>query len=154
MKSLSSLALIAIAAACGSAADPEAGRQALLDADSAFERTTAERGADGWASWFAEDGAMLVPGREISGRDEIRTAMAGSFADTSFSIMWKPDRAAVARSGELGYTVGRYTIRSGAAAGRATRRGRYVTIWKKDAAGGWKVAVDLGVPDPAPAAEE
>lgn len=63
------------------------------------------------------------------------------------SIRWQPLDAAISSSGDLGYTIGAYEIvRSGENAGVVTT-GKYVTIWKKQADGSWKVIFDSGVPD-------
>lgn len=121
---------------------------ALLDADRAFALATAERGAEGWVSWFAEDGAMLVPGREIRGHEEIRAAMEPAFAEPGYALEWSPERGEIAASGDLGYTVGRYR-RTRLVEGDTTRStGAYVTVWRRQPDGSWRVALDLGVPDP------
>ncbi len=129
--------------ACSPAADgPSAA--ALMEADRAFAAATATRGAAGWASIFAEDGMMIVPGARIVGRDSIRRYMEPALSDTSFSLDWEPTDADISDGGDLGYTIGRYTRRSG----ERTAGGTYLTVWRRDGAGAWRVAVDLGVPDP------
>ena len=125
------------------------GPAALMDADRAFAQTTGERGADGWASYFAEDGTMIVPGQEVSGQAAIRRLMEQSFRDTTFVISWEPQRADVSRSGDLGYTVGRSeTSRSDADGSLVTSTGTYVSIWKKNELGVWQVVLDVGAADP------
>lgn len=132
------------------ARDPAALSEALMDADRAFARVTGERGADGWASFFAADGVMIVPGREVRGPDQIRELMEQSFGDSTFTISWEPRRAEISAFGDLGYTVGRYeTRRSDAGDAPITRRGTYVTIWKSNKEGTWRVVLDVGAPDPA-----
>lgn len=121
-----------------------------MDADRAFARVTRERGAEGWASFFAADGVMIVPGREVRGPDEIREVMEQSFGDTTFTISWEPRRAEISAVGDLGYTVGRYeTRRSDADDEPITQGGTYVTIWRSNSEGTWQVVLDVGAPDPA-----
>ena len=121
-----------------------------MDADRAFARVTRERGAEGWASFFAADGVMIVPGREVRGPDEIRAVMEQSFGDTTFTISWEPRRAEISAVGDLGYTVGRYeTRRSDADDEPIIQRGTYVTIWRSNSEGTWQVVLDVGAPDPA-----
>jgi ketosteroid isomerase-like protein len=45
----------------------------------------------------------------------------------------------------MAVTTGRYTVTIPGAGGDA---GRYITVWRKDAGGAWKVLMDSGVPDP------
>jgi uncharacterized protein (TIGR02246 family) len=120
-----------------------------MDADRAFAQTTRERGAEGWASYFADDGTMIVPGREVRGQAAIRRLMEQSFRDSTFVISWEPQRADLSRSGDLGYTVGRYeTSRSDADGSLVTSTGMYVTIWKKNELGVWRAVLDIGAADP------
>jgi ketosteroid isomerase-like protein len=103
-------------------------------------------------SWFTEDGAQIQPGSgEIRGRDAIRELMAG-LDDPSFSLTWEPRRADIAASGDLGWTTGSYVSRGVGADGTPRQaQGRYVTIWRKQPDGAWKVVMDLGNPTSAPA---
>ena len=58
-------------------------------------------------------------------------------------------------SGDLGYTFGSNEISLNNAVGvRTTTKGKYVTIWRKQADGSWKVVVEIANGDapPAPAA--
>lgn len=56
------------------------------------------------------------------------------------SLAWKPDEVYVAKSGDLGITVGYITI---AAANAPARRVSYLTVWKRNAPSEpWKLAVE------------
>ena len=52
-------------------------------------------------------------------------------------LEWWPVWAGIAASGDLGFTTGPYAV-------NGTRRGHYVTIWKKQADGSWKWVYDGG----------
>ena len=55
----------------------------------------------------------------------------------------------VARSGDLAYDNGSYALTMSDPEGNpVTQKGHYVDVWRKNAAGGWKVAVDAPVSDP------
>jgi len=143
--------LVVLLAGCAPSAETAAGRAALLDADRAFNRATAERRVDGWVEFFAEDGAIIRPAGTITGKAAIREEMTKAFADTSFSLSWEPQSADIGAAGDLGYTVGRSEAGFRDAKGRPVlRTGRYLTVWKKQADGSWKVVQDIGVQDPAP----
>lgn len=133
------------------AAAPTEAAAVLLQADSEFDRSVAEKGVDAWVSTFAEDGIMFRAGEVVRGRAAIRELMAPAFATPGFSLRWKPVRAEIAASSDLGYTYGTYESISVEPDGsRQVRTGMYVTIWKKQADGSWKVVVDLGSSTPPP----
>jgi ketosteroid isomerase-like protein len=49
----------------------------------------------------------------------------------------------VAKSGELGYTSGTYQMTFNDPSGKPiSDTGKYVTVWKKQSDGGWKVLLD------------
>jgi ketosteroid isomerase-like protein len=72
----------------------------------------------------------------------------------NLKITWQADNANVARSGELGYTSGAYQMSFTDAAGKTIPdNGKYVTVWRKQADGNWKVVLDIFNTDlPAPGA--
>lgn len=121
-------------------------RAELMDADRAFNEATANLGASGWASFFAPEGAMISEGvGEIRGRAAIETTMEGALSDSSFRLTWEPIRAEVSEGGDLGYTVGRYhSVRLGNLGQEVRDTGLYVSIWRRQADGTWKVEMDLG----------
>jgi ketosteroid isomerase-like protein len=136
--------------ACSRAPDREAARAAIRAADVAFARATASRGVNGWLEYFADSGMQVVPGRNVVGKAAIRDLMAPSLGDTTRSLTWGPTSAAVSEDGSLGYTVGRWERTARAKDSTLVSRGSYVTIWRKQADGAWKVVLDVGNADPAP----
>lgn len=56
---------------------------------------------------------------------------------------WHPNKVGVALSGELGYTSGTTDLTFKDRSGETlTKKGNYLTVWKKDAVGSWKVLFD------------
>jgi uncharacterized protein (TIGR02246 family) len=128
-------------------------RERLMQADRDFDRATAEAGTEGWVSYFAEDGLMFGnDGRITMGAEAIREAMEPAFANPDFSLRWEPVDADVSSADDLGYTHGKYTLTTTNPEGeQVTLYGKYVTIWKKQPDGAWRVVVDIGTaPRPAP----
>jgi len=151
------VAAAGLVVACGGRPGAAAARAALMAADRAFADATARRGAEGWTSYFEAD-ARQFHARGVSiGTDSIRAVMTRAFADTTERLSWQPVSAVVAASGELGYTIGRWESRALGQDGRwtAAGTGNYVTIWRRQPDGGWKVSVDIGNADAvaAPAAK-
>ncbi len=118
--------------------------EALEAADMAFARDTAARGIDGWVSAFDPTGAMWSRRKKarIEGHDAIRETMTPLFANGT-RIEWQPIASGMSPAGDLGYTIG--TSRFTNAAGEETHAGAYVTIWRRQADGSWKVLFDTGV---------
>jgi ketosteroid isomerase-like protein len=77
--------------------------------------------------------------------------MTPAFADTSWRLSWEPQMAFVSASADLGYTLGTYrSARRDSSGLERSGTGKYVTIWRKQADGGWKVVFDGGNPDTPP----
>jgi ketosteroid isomerase-like protein len=155
MRSVATFILMAIAfGGCAPATEeaaPTATVDELMDADRAFARDTAERGLDGWVAWFSDDAARFAPAGKIArGPEAIREQDAPIFADPAIRLVWEPTGGGVFDDGDHGFTVGRYdVIQSMEGSPPATlSHGSYVSIWRRDAAGGWKVILDTGSADP------
>jgi len=120
----------------------------LMEADVAFNLAVANEGAAGWVSFFSSDGAMISQGAgELRGHAAIQGAMEEAFSDPTYRLTWEPLRAEISRAGDLGYTVGRYTSSRVGSLGQTIRSsGMYVSIWRRQADGSWKVEMDLGTP--------
>jgi ketosteroid isomerase-like protein len=126
-----------------------ADKGALVAADLAVAKATAERGLEGWLSWFAADARIFPPGEPVIEGIE---AIKAYYRKTGFDpkpLSWKPAYADLAASGDLGYTVGYASWPATDDKGqRVTRGSKYLTVWKKQADGSWKVAADMGNASP------
>jgi len=138
--------MTALLAACNPP-NLEQERQALLQADIAFAEDVAQGGAEAWGSYFAEDGRWYTSEGWLIGRDAILEFAEQVFGDESVELSWTPEVAEVAYYGDMGYTIGTYEFVQGDPEGDSVRmNGTYVTIWRKQADGSWKIAVDIGNP--------
>ena len=126
------------------------GADMLRNLEAEFERATAERGLDGFMSYFNDDSADLPSGSNIVfGKDNIRKELEPWGADVS--LTWKPVKAGMAASGDLGYTFGNFVFKAKDKDGKVVSHyGKYATVWKKQPDGSWKVAFDMGNSSPAP----
>lgn len=117
----------------------------LLAADRAFHTATAARGLDGWMSFFADDAQANTHRGILKGRPALREYYAGMFAQKEFSLRWRPTFAEASKDGTLGYTFGEAESSFRNEKGEVQKRpGRYVTIWRRQPDGSWKVATDIG----------
>jgi ketosteroid isomerase-like protein len=149
MRSFNSVArILFLFTACR--ADPEVLRKSLLEADRAFARETQIRRLEGWMGAFADSALPIRPNQPlVRGKELIRERMGPAFADTTFALTWEPALAEISGSGDLGYTVGLYQrSQSGVDGKTVVSTGKYISIWRRQGNGGWKVVLDTGVPDP------
>ncbi len=127
--------------------DADALRQ--LEAD--IMKAAAERGSQGYISFYADDAAELPNGEDmLQGKETIAKTM-GFLDDRNNHLTWTPVHADMAASGDLGYTYGTYEFRSKDKDGKPTvEYGKYASIWKKQKDGSWKVVMDMGNSSPSP----
>lgn len=130
-------------------------RTALMDTDLAWSATIPD--LDKFLSFFADDASFLPPDMPLAqGHEAIRTAATQILSTPGFSINWKATKADVSATADLGYTMGVYQATMNDAAGKPMASvGKYVTVWKKQADGQWKVVADCFNADgpPMPAAQ-
>ncbi len=136
------------------AAAPPSPEQVLLKADRDFAQATAQRRLEGWMEYMAEDAVLFSgTGKPVVGKEAIRESRAPAFANRDFQLQWQPTHAEMFASGDMGYTVGRYELHGRSAKGEpVVRHGSYLTVWKKQPDGSWKVVADGGSADPLPPA--
>jgi ketosteroid isomerase-like protein len=148
-----SVLFIAGIAAIGRSLPPAANRDALLAADRAFDRATAEKKIDGFSSFLADNVSTLRADQPVlRGKEAMQQDWKPLFENKSISLRWQPISAEISKSGDLGYTVGSYTItRTGEEGSAIVGTGKYLTVWRLQKDGSWKVEFDTGVPDTPPA---
>jgi ketosteroid isomerase-like protein len=126
------------------AATPE---DEIMKADRDFNKATQEKRAEGWLSYFALDDAA-VPDPPTAGREAITARYQKMFSNPDFSLSWDPIKAEVFPAGNTGYTTGKYVARFKNKEGKwMESKGRYITVWRKQEDGSWKVVTDTGGPD-------
>jgi ketosteroid isomerase-like protein len=114
----------------------------LRAADRAFCAETRARGVDGWLAWFADDAIVFPPNGALAvGRDEVDAHYRGQPGFPAPGFTWEPERAGITTAGDLGWTVGRA---GNDATGTPKWSGEYLTVWRKDADGAWRVVTDCG----------
>lgn len=85
--------------------------------------------------------AIVIQPVPVNAHESLAAAPDGKPDDPK--LEWWPVFAAIAKSGDLGFTTGPYAV-----AGK--RRGHYFTVWKKQLNGEWKWLFDGGTPsDPS-----
>jgi ketosteroid isomerase-like protein len=129
------------------------GKVLLFDLEARFAKATAEGGGKAFATWFDENGVSLANGQApVHGREAI--AKQATWSPKDYQLVWTPTDAAMSPAGDMGYTWGHYEGRSRDADGNTkVTSGRYLTIWRKEPDGSWKVVLDASNDEPAGAGD-
>jgi ketosteroid isomerase-like protein len=151
MKSFAVIALVAALFAGPALAQDRsaATAEAVRQADIAFAKRATEVGfARSFLEFMDETEGLLygMEGPPMVGARAAFEALGGD-APSGMTVEWAPTQAWGSESGDLGVTVGVYR-RIPKDATRPVRTGRYVTVWRKNAAGEWKGLIDIGESDP------
>jgi ketosteroid isomerase-like protein len=123
------------------------GKIILFDLEARFAKDVKERGGAGFASWFADDGVALGNGAAPH-IGKVAIAKSATWSPTDYQLTWTPTDAVMGPSGDMGYTWGHFEGKSKDQNGNpVVTSGRYMTIWRKQPDGAWKVVLDAGAND-------
>ena len=149
--------IVFVFAGCSTLAAPDnhdADVKAIKQTEAAWAKAAGSKDLDQWLAYYSDDGSVLLPNAPaITGKDNLRAALQPMVADPNFALSFQSTRVDVARSGELGYSQGTYsmTLSDPKTSQPVTDRGKYVTVFKKQADGSWKAVEDMISSDmPAP----
>ena len=129
---------------------------AVRAADQDWLKVFAAKDLEKSVAFCTGDASVLAPNAPIAtGKQAIGELFKGFFSIPALTIEWHPAKVEVARSGEMAYSTGAYKMTFKDAAGKTiTDNGKYVTVWKKQSDGSWKVALDIFNTDsPMPSAQ-
>lgn len=121
-----------------------ADERAIRETDLAWAKAAAAKDLERTLTFLADDATEMVPNAPVAtGKAALRKSWGDMFSPPGFAISWQPSKVEVSRGGDLGYSIGTYqTTMNGPGGKPVTDRGKYLTVWKKQADGSWKVAVD------------
>jgi ketosteroid isomerase-like protein len=109
---------------------------AMVATERAFSKLSEGKGIkDSFAAYIAEDGMLYRGGAWVKGRPWTQ-----EHPNPPVTLVWWPSHAGISSSGDLGWTTGPYEVRQGDDKGY----GNFVTVWKKQADGNWRFAIDFG----------
>jgi ketosteroid isomerase-like protein len=131
----------------GRAAEPgpaEAAR-AMVESERNFYQSGQEKGTRAaFLAFLADDAVVFRPG-PVNGKQVWEKR-----SETGLDLIWEPTFAAIARSADFGYTTGPAKWKANKKEGKFLGYGQFISIWKKQKDGSWKVALDCGIEDPEP----
>jgi hypothetical protein len=121
----------------------------LFAADRAFAAAVADSGAPAWNARLAPD--IAKPGNGglilLRGIDPVSAFDKSIFEDPSRILIWEPTDAVSYSDLRTGVTVGRSAWVRRNARTDTLSKGRYLTLWRKQPDGRWKIILDTGWSD-------
>jgi uncharacterized protein (TIGR02246 family) len=125
----------------------------IRDGEAAWSSDWAAKDLEKIVSHYADDATVMVPDAAMmKGKDAIRTGMKKFLADKNLSMRFITASVEVSKSGDLAYTQGTYTLKQTNPKTKkaVTEKGKYVTVYRKQADGSWRAVEDISNAD-APA---
>ncbi len=137
--------LLAFTPACSDGIDSAAEAERLMEASREWSRSAEAGDIERMLSYWTDDAVILSPGEpERRGKAAIREHLKSSFALPGFEVRWKPIRAEVSSSGDLGYVLERTQVSVTGPDGLPLIQSyRGLTIWRKDANGNWRNSLEV-----------
>ena len=131
-----------------SVTDPEI-RKAIDSGNAKYIDAFARSDAGALAGLYDESGSRFSPkGVVVRGRPAIAESVAGFMKSVTGPIKVSIETQDLWAVDDLVYETGKYTYTFTPPGKSETQTGgHYVTIWKRQADGGWKIDADMGVPN-------
>jgi len=132
----------------------DANMKAIKDDLVQFQKDFAAKDVDRLVSHYSDDVLFINPGSPVAkGRETTKTKFKEWVADPAFSLTFEVSQVEVAQSGDLAYAQGPFRL---TATDPATKKpfedkGTYLVVYKKQADGSWKAAIDMGTSEIFPA---
>ncbi len=121
--------------------------------DTEFSRDASRLGTGAAFGRYAADDAQIFSplGEFVTGPGAITALFSPPAGKSSFS--WYPVEGELAKSGDLGFTVGNAVFTGEREDGKPiSQYSKYLTVWKRQRDGGWRYVVDGGSARPATSA--
>ena len=118
----------------------------LLQRDTEWARLASEgKDVERILAYWTDDAVVLPPGLPaVVGKAALREYVTASLRIPGFRITWASTDVRFSPDGNLAYMFGHNAVTLKGADGEPrTTPGRAVTIWRRDAGGIWRCAVDI-----------
>ena len=123
--------------------------RSMVETERAFARMSEEKGTrEAFTAFIADEGILFRPTAVLGKKWMQENPLPPS--TTRPLLAWQPIFAFVSSAGDLGYTTGPWQYKKDIKDAQPTAFGNFMTVWKKQADGSWKFALDLGVSNPEP----
>jgi uncharacterized protein (TIGR02246 family) len=135
------------------AVDLVAEQSKIHDIEAAWVKEAAAKDLEKAVGHYADDAVLMTPGGPAAkGKDAIHGAWKGMLDDPNFKLNFSSDRVEMSAGGDLATTRGSYTMTMTNPKTKKPMddKGSYVTVFKKQADGGWKAIEDINTSEVAP----
>ena len=132
-------------------------KQALAGVEAGWNEAFHAKNLDAIVEPYASDAVFVLPGLPAQvGTSAIRNTYVEALKDPNFDLTLTSDTMEVARSGELAFSQGQFTMKGTDPKTKqptTTMTGPYLTVFKKQTDGSWKAIQDwvAASPPSAPA---
>lgn len=145
-----SVTIVAMFMASGCATlNKQALRESLLESDKQWSVVAAGDDIERVVEYWTDNAVVYTAGRlPIAGKDALRAFVRKNRSIPGFSLTWEPTEAIVSRTGDLGFTLGPYTLTVPGQEGKlVTQRGHYICVWKREGKN-WRCSHEVHAPLP------
>lgn len=119
----------------------------MVATERAFAKASEEKGTrESFMMFIAEEGILFRPTPVVGKKWMQENPLPAS--DKRPLLSWQPTFADMAAAGDMGYTFGPWEYKEDIKDQKPVAYGHFATVWKKQADGTWKFAVDLGISHP------
>jgi ketosteroid isomerase-like protein len=123
--------------------------ESMVATELAFAKMAKDVGTrQAFSAFIADDGVLFRPG-PVKGKEWLAKNPA-PVTDKHPWLSWYPAVADISLAGDMGYTTGPWEFRPNINDPKAVAFGNFLTVWKRQADGSWKFAIDLGISGPQP----
>ncbi len=147
MKTTVCLIGLLVLAATAQKPTTESPLHSMVATERAFSQASADKGTrDSFLMFIAEDGILFRPSATLGKKWLLEHPVP--LTDNRPLLSWQPIFADISAAGDMGYTFGPWEFKQNINDQKPTAFGHFITMWKKQAAGAWRFAIDLGVSHP------
>jgi ketosteroid isomerase-like protein len=134
--------LLALTAGC-SGGSSAADAKAIQARSELWSRAGSVKDSASFAAFYADDATVMFPHEPVfRGMNSIKAVLTPMMQDPNFALSFTTDKVEV--SGILAYTQGTLSLKTTGRDGKPLQdTGKYLTVWKKQADGSWKVIEDI-----------
>jgi ketosteroid isomerase-like protein len=144
-----SLTLLALNATARAADEtPSTAVRAIVESEGRFDQMAHDRNVRAAFLEFLADNAIVFGPGPVNGKK-----VWSERPESNLDLIWQPAFAAIARSGDFGYDTGPAKWKKNRSDEKFLGYGQFVSVWKKQKDGAWKVVLDIGIENPQPTSE-
>jgi uncharacterized protein (TIGR02246 family) len=115
----------------------------IRDLDAQWSKTAAAHDLNGTLSYYSDDAVLLPPNAPVANTKDAIRAIWAELTAPSVAISWQASNVEVAKSGDLAYSTGSYTLAMQDPQGKfISDKGKFMEVWKKQSDGKWKAVAD------------